>query len=260
MGSLTRSKRAAWLPEPKTGNFLMRIVLAIGLLTAVKVNAQTVLEPVSSPFTERLTERVPVSGHVLAGLVSATGVQAPTGQGLQRGNVALLGPLAATAPLVCVRAISQDGRYSAENEFATGPGNAAAGRVELDWPSAYKPELSRFLLQEVALLARSGSCSDKADILPILLGPDPALGTLQVLVNTRGGAVTATLRDPETLRTLRRANCVRVEGAARVAFDARCVLGAATGLPPRTQLRLEQASRDGLQNEVLESSTLRLAD
>ena len=241
------------------GDFPMRVVLVLCLLTAMEADAQTLLEPASSPFAERLTDRVPVSGHVLVGLVSAAGAQAPIGQGLQRGNVALPGPLAASAALVCVRATSQDGRYSADNACATQPGTAAA-RVELDWPSAYKPELSRFLLQEVAVVARSGSCSDKGDIFPILLGPDPALGTLQALVNTRGGAVTAALRDPDTLRTLRRANCVRVEGAARVAFDARCVLGAAADLPPRVQLRLEQVSRDGLQNEVLESVTLRLSN
>jgi len=58
---------------------------------------------------------------------------------------------------------------------------------------------------------------------------------------------------------LRRANCVRVEGAARVAFDARCVLGDAAGLPARVRLRLEQTSRDGLQTEVLETTMLRLA-
>lgn len=107
-------------PEPKTGDFPTRIVLAIGLLTAVSVDAQTVLGPVSSPFIERLTERVP----------------APTGQDLQRDNVALPSPLAATAPLIYVRATSQDGRYSAKNEFATEPGDAATGRVELNWPSA----------------------------------------------------------------------------------------------------------------------------
>ena len=81
------------LPEPKTGDVPVRIVLAIGLLTPVRIDVQTALEPVSSPFTERLTERGLVCSHALAGFVSATGVQPPTSQGLQRGDAALPGPL-----------------------------------------------------------------------------------------------------------------------------------------------------------------------
>lgn len=112
----------------------------------------------------------------------------------------------------------------------------------------------------MAALARRGSCADPAEIVPVMLGEGGALGMLQALVNTRGAAITAALRDPDTGRTLRRANCTRVPGPARVAFDARCVLGAAGDLPGRVQLRLEQVSHDGLQTEVLESLALRLAD
>jgi hypothetical protein len=120
--------------------------------------------------------------------------------------------------------------------------------------------LRTFSLQEFAVVTRRGSCAEQSEIIPMILGEGSSLATLQVLVNTHGSAVTAALRDPKSGRTLRRANCKRVSGEARVAFDAPCVLGTSDGLPGSVQLRLEQVSRDGLQTEVLESLVLRLSD
>ena len=239
------------------------ILFHAGILSVVltaSAAAQPYLEPVSMPFTERLTDRVPVKGHALVGLLSTLSAELPDGVGLTPGSMALPGSLAGTDAPVCVRATTQDGRYSAENNFAVQPGLQSSGRVDFDWPTAYPAALHAFPLREVAALARRGSCADKAEILPVMLGAGAALGTLQVLVNTHGGAVTAALRDAEAGRTLMRANCTRVTGTSRVAFDARCVLGPASEFPAHVQLRLEQVSRDGLQTEVLDNVTLRLAE
>lgn len=213
-----------------------------------------------TPFAERLTERVPVGGRTLVGLVSAGTAQPPEGAGLLPGNMALPAALAKDGTPVCLRATTQDGRYFAENSFKAQGELPKDGRVGLAWPTAYKDVLSRFSLREIAAVARSGSCSEQAELIPVMLDQAQTLGVLQVLVNTRGSAITAALRDPESGRTLRRANCVRVEGVARVAFDARCVVGTAADLPARVQLRLEQTSRDGLQTELLESLIVRLAN
>ena len=228
----------------------------LSLALASPAVAQGVLSPVSLPFNERWTDRVPVSGRSLVGVVSVEDTQPPTG-GWRPSDMALPATLAGTAP-VCVRATTQDGRYSAENSFAASGTLPMAGRAVLTWPTQHGADIKGVTRREVAVIARSSSCADTAEVIPILLGPADELGILQILVNTRGSALTAALRDPETGRTLRRAACTRVEGAARVAFDARCVLGDAAGLPARPRLRLEQASRDGLQTEIVESVTLRL--
>jgi hypothetical protein len=203
---------------------------------------------------------VPVSGRTLVGLLSVSSTQPPDGVGLLPGNIAVPAALASDGNPVCVRATTQDGRYSAENTFASNGNSPKHGRADLDWPTAYGETLRNFPLQEVAAVARRGTCAAEAEIIPVMLGVSSGLGTLQVLVNTRGAAITAVLRDPETGRTLRRANCTRVTGAARVAFDDRCVLGTAEDLPSRVQIRIEQVSHDGLQTEVIENLILRLAD
>ena len=229
-------------------------------LFAIPAMAQPMLAPTTSPFAERLTERVPVSGRTLVGLVSAASAAPPDGVGLLSESMALPAALMSDGPPVCLRATTQDGRYSAQNSFAVQGAASKDGRAGLAWPTAYPDVLRGISLREVAAVARSGSCSEQADLVPVMLDRAPTLGVLQVLVNTRGGAVTAAVRDLQTGRTLRRANCARVDGPARVAFDARCVLGAAIDFPARVQLRLEQVSRDGLQTEVLEASTVRLAN
>ena len=237
---------------------MLRVLTLMSLAAAAPVAAQPALVPTKSPFVERLTERVPVSGRTLVGLISAATMQPPDGAGLLPGRMAVPAALAAGASPVCVRATTQDGRYSAENSFAVQGTLPADGRAELAWPTAYQDALNALSLREVAVLARSGSCAEAAEVIPVMLDPSGRLGVLQVLVNTRGSAVTVALRDPGTGRTLRRANCIRVDGTARVAFDARCVLGPAADLPARVQVRLEQVSRDGLQTEVLDAVTLRL--
>lgn len=221
--------------------------------------SQLVLEP-SRPFHERLTDRVPVSGHTLVGLVMTQDSGPPKGVGLVPDHVGVSGRLAAERSPLCVRATSQDGHYWAENTYTTGPEVSIISRAALGWPSLHSDTLARMSLETVAVLARSGSCADRAQLVPVLLGSGSDGSTLQALVNTRGGAVTAALRDPESLRTLRRARCMQSEGDSGVAFDARCALGPTANLPRTVLLRLEQVSRDGLQNEVLESVTVRLGE
>ncbi|MGI4976809.1 MAG: hypothetical protein ACRYG6_07685 [Janthinobacterium lividum] len=237
-----------------------RLSIAVFLLAAGSGAAEPLLEPTATPFAERLTDRVPVSGRTLVGLLSVLTNQPPNGAGLETKNMAVPAFVTTEAVPVCVRATTQDGRYSAQNSFVAQGPLPKTGRVDLDWPTAYQEALSSFPLREVAVLARRGSCDEHADLIPVMLGEGDALGILQALVNTRGGAVTAVLRDPEAGKTLKRVNCTRVSGTARVAFDARCVLGSAADLPPRVQLRLEQVSRDGLQTEVLEDLILQLTN
>ena len=230
-------------------------------LTAAPAAAQAVASLVPDKFEDRWTERVPVSGRTLVGLISTSGAQAAVSGWTLPGSIALPAALAGSGP-VCIRVTTQDGRYYAENSFSSNGVPPADGRAGVSWPTGRGNELKAFSSQEVAAIARSGSCAGSSELIPVILDQSPGLRILQALVNTRGGAITAVLRDPDPApgapRTLRRVNCVRVQGMARVAFDARCTLGDVAGLPERVQLRLDQVSRDGLQIEPLEMLTLRL--
>lgn len=219
------------------------------LLPALAASQSAVLQPASTPFNERLVERVPVSGRALVGVVAVPDAGQPQGVGLSTRTLSLLG---APSAAVCVRATTQDGRYVAENAF----GPAAGAPSPLAWPSAYPAVLAVVPLREVAALATLGPCGEHGPVLPVAVGPVPAVPFVHVLVNTRGAATWAVLRDPVSGGpALRRVRCPRVESGARVAFDAICPLGA---LPESTrlELRLEQQGRDGRSLEVVERVAL----
>lgn len=239
---------------------MLRLLAATSILLSGSLHAQSILEPVASPFVERLTERVPVSGRTLVGLLLIPAGQPHLGDGLATGSLSVPAPLISRGSVICIRATTQDGRYSAENSFAVKRDIPKTGRADLAWPTQYASTLRTLSLSEVAAIARSGSCIGDAEVIPVIFGAEADSGILQALVNTRGAAITVALRDPETGRTLRRANCTRVSGTSRVAFDAQCLLGTAVDLPPRVQLRLEQVSHDGLQVELLEKINLLLAN
>lgn len=229
---------------------LRAFTAAFVLLPALAVSQSAVLQPASTPFNERLVERVPVSGRALVGVVAAPDAGQPQGFGLSTGTLSLLGT---PSTAVCVRAATQDGRYVAENAF--GPAASGASSA-LAWPSAYPAALAAVPLREVAVLATLGPCREHAPVLPVVIGPVPAAPFLHVLANTRGAATWAVLRDPASGGpSLRRVRCLRVEGGARVAFDASCPLGA---LPEaaRLELRLEQQGRDGRSLEVVERTAI----
>ena len=236
--------------------FLVMVMLALQPALAAAVEKQS-LTAATRPFYERLTERVPVGGRSLVGVVATPSQDLPDGSGLVSGRLTLPGSLSGA---VCVRAQTQDGRYEAENTFVTGA--PVAGVYTLFWSEAHK-ELRVVPLRQVAALTTVGACGTTASTV-IPTGMDGAGAVdgqfLQVLVNTRGATTWAVLRDPNSGGpALARAHCLRLEDGARVAYDARCVLR-----PPTThqsvELRLEQEGRDGLSLEVVAKVSLRTSD
>jgi len=213
------------------------------------------LQPTSAPFNDRLTDRVPVGGRTLVGVVATPGVWPLQDVGLTSGALALA---AASDSPVCVRATTQDGRYVAENAYLP-----TGGIRRLAWPSSYAAVLQSIPLREVAVLATAGLCSARGGaVLPIAVGQsgtDVQRGqtvSVQVLANTHGAPTWAVLRDLDADGgpALRRVRCARLEDGARVAFDARCSVG---DLPrSRLELRLEQQGRDGRSMEVVERTLL----
>ena len=238
----------------------MRVLVLLAVFASY-VGAQahateTSLYPAPNPFNERLTERVPVSGRALVGVIATKTAELPSGKGLVSGRL-ILPRLPAGA--VCVRARTQDGRYTAENTYVSATDSAEP--QALAWSDAYVSILRSIPLQQIAALATLGACGSAVSVvIPTMMDSVPAQGTrfLQVLVNTRGATTWAVLRDPVAGgAALSRIHCVRLEDGARVAYDARCLFGPLPDHEP-LELRLEQEGRDGRSLEVVEKVRLRI--
>ena len=244
---------------------------AVGLfawagLASPAVAQPNLVQPASAPFLERYTQRVPVSGHTLVGLVRSSGPGLPSTLGLTNGTIAVLAP---SGTSFCVRVTTQDGRYSAENTFAQSEPPAAPGpatMATLAWPSTHQPrsDLDSIRLNELAVLVTGGPCGEPGPVLPATLGTASTSAStaepfLQVFANTRGAATWAVLRDKDQGGpALRRVRCLRSETGDRVAFDVVCPLGTPPPGYTALQLRLEQQGRDGRSLEVVDDVTLSL--
>lgn len=219
------------------------------------------LQPVSMPLSDRFTQRVPVSGHALVGVLRSRGPGLPTARGLADGTIAVVAPRSSS---LCVRVTTQDGRYSAEDTFGQGApgGPEGTGTATMAWPSQQpKATLDAIRLGELAVLVTTGRCGTLGPVLPATLGTDSADdgAFLHVLANSRGAATWAVLRDPvRGGPALRRVRCVRSETGDRVAFDVICPLGQQPDSVASLELRLEQQGRDGRSVEVVENVALSL--
>jgi len=222
----------------------MKFVLPALILLATSSLAQplNVLSP-RGAFSERLNDRVPVSGRTLVGLVYTRGPGSPEGLAL---NLDALRLIASADGTTCIRAVSQDGRYEAENEFVLNGTPGAAARVV--WPSGHLDYLRQRPVQEFATLASPGPCSGRqSSLLPLQTtnGGD----RVAAYVNTRGATLTAVMTAGGG-GAARRVRCARTTGGVRLAFDAVCDFGplALGGY----ELRVEAASLDGMGVELLE--------
>ncbi|MFC7695000.1 hypothetical protein ACFQY5_41025 [Paeniroseomonas aquatica] len=252
-----------WMTRPHNADMRRFVVFAV--LLSLPAGAQSpdgsfpALEPMALPFRERFTDRVPVSGRFLVGLMVMNGAAPPSGEGLATGRLRVSRPSDGPTEPLCIRATIQDGRYTAENAYAP---PTAAGWVPLAWPTAYAAALSTVPMREVAALATLGPCSShNLAIVPVTTSPvaEGTMPNLVALANTRGAATWAALRDPVAGGpAIRRVRCIRLEEGNRVAFDARCLLGPFPAGLARLELRLEQQSRDGTGTEVVEQATLHL--
>ena len=234
------------------------LVLLSLLPTLAAVADEAGIAAATHPFNERFTERVPVGGRSLVGVVATPTAELPDGTGLVGGRLTLPGSLEGA---ICVRARTQDGRYEAENTYVP---VAAEGRLHtLSWSNVYEKTLSTLPLRQLAALTTLGACGTAGSVvIPIGMDGPGAVDNrfLQVLVNTRGATTWAVLRDPVAGGpALARAHCTRLEEGARVAYDARCLLGPVPTRGP-LELRLEQEGRDGLSLEVVAKVSLRTGE
>lgn len=138
-----------------SGLHLVPVALALAVVGAAPACAQAMLQTVAKDFDERLSDRIPVSGRTLVGLIRTSGADLPSAVGLQDGKLAVVaGPDAGAT--ICVRATTQDGRYFAENAFARPVVTQADARpaiaAPLAWSREHEAALRKLPLREVAVL------------------------------------------------------------------------------------------------------------
>lgn len=168
----------------------------------------------SASFREVYDPAVPVSGSAIVGIRLGD----PNGN-IRVGDIRL--PIL-PGEAVCVRAVTQDGRFSSNNLYKAAaplpPGSAARlSPVTLRYShilSGYK--MDAFALK--AFASTDGSCTPNGAVhLPQLLPQEGPTRKLAVLVNS-GGRYTAM-----QIAGTPKSPCSNTSGGARIAFDKQCI-------------------------------------
>ncbi len=216
--------------------------IALAVLVSAPSVAQEIVEAIPpEPFTEHFDRNADVSGARLVGL--QLGASAP-----------LVGPLYvrldSPAAALCVRTISQDGRYSAANPFAV-PAASAPAVVRIPAISQhYVSELGQYAPGAVAVrifAAADADCNPaNATNLPYSGSPEPA-ATLVALVNGRSFSGRLELKADDGA-VLAAAECAQAGDSARIAYDMSCSATLPAG--PARNGTLSLVFNDGFADEV----------
>lgn len=204
----------------------LSICALISLVTVPKTLAEIVASPSSTAsFVENFDNTPAVSGSALMGL--SLGI--PTGR-VDLDKI-MLTPTSDTASIVCVRAATQDGRFSSSNPYQLRPAGQSAGQPGssfvrlLSLTRKYKKELIQYPADSLAIRAFEGhgqNCGPKGAVHLPQIPPGNVQTRLIVLVNSSSRYTTATLK--KDLAILSKAECTSPSGGAQVAFDRVCDL------------------------------------
>lgn len=220
---------------------LKRAMLALALLApGLPVAAQEIVEAVpADPFSEHYDLNADVSGAPLVGL--QLGSASPPAVG------PLYVRLDQAASRICVRAISQDGRYSATNPFGV-PVAPALVRIPA-LSRHYAAELSQYPAGAVAVrtfVAAAEGCNPAGAVnVPNSAAADPD-DTLVALVNGRRFSAQASLVADGV--ELAKADCAEAGESARIAYDMACTLTLPAG--PAREAILRLSFNDGFADET----------
>ncbi|SDF61564.1 hypothetical protein SAMN04488105_13610 [Salipiger thiooxidans] len=168
------------------------------------------------PFQERVSEYSKVSGDIVMG-VMLTGDEASTREPSIVTGVAPDWTESSAASPVCVRIVTKDGRYEAENTYLIAPSYAGTRA-----PFPYEGQQADLLAERSAVaLVKAGRCGDRSDtFIPVHWKAEPGAQpkTLHVYVNSAGNPVSiAWGRGADAIR-----NCANVTELAGLKYTARC--------------------------------------
>ncbi len=169
-----------------------------------------------APFQERVSEYSKVSGDIVMG-VMLTGDEASGREPSIVTGVAPDWTDSGAASSVCVRLVTKDGRYEAENTYLIEPGYSGA-----EAPFPYEGDQADLLAERPAVaLVKAGRCGDRSDtFIPVLWKAEPGAQprTLRVYVNSAGNPVSiAWGRSADAI-----ADCADVTELTGLKYTARC--------------------------------------
>lgn len=225
--------------------FLSGLLLA---LAGQAAPAQDIIRQ-AEPANDRIDEHFDRSGagaNVSGGVIVGAMLGAVSGGGFPADRI-----LIATPPervLLCLRALSRDGLFSARNPYRlTGLADGMEGTTLMPFTDGYADDLRRYADDEVAVIAMpaddQGRCRSGEPRLFPRVPPELALGEtdLTLQVNTAGRGMAWVETGDGT-----RADCRPVEGGPAIGFDMTCRLRVPIG-PGPAELGFVLWVDDGLQ-------------
>jgi hypothetical protein len=206
---------------------LLIISLAISAISSNPIFAQVPIAELKDEINETYLDEAPVSGRVVAGVL-LTGAVA--GDALLR----LALPVSAAGSSICVKVMSRDGRYWAENTFAL-PNDFGTAPVPLEYPTVYETYLKNLHFGELAILGSPGTCGETENdelYLSAVHASGNAKQKVIVLINSgRSDTYIAVKNIPAFKRPAR---CKMIEEGRRTGFDTECQIDL-TGVDPALQ-------------------------
>jgi len=167
--------------------------------------------PDPNRLTELLSDEVPVSGRVVAG-VSISGVPSD-------GGMSLYAAADDTLNTLCIQVMSRDGRYWSENEFRSEPAGVG-GTIRVNYESNHANDLLDLGSDNIAVLSFPCSDGDPTIYLPGLFGKQPGGElALQVYVNSARTDTFLRVMREESNETIK---CRRFTEGRRTGYDAVC--------------------------------------
>ncbi|MBC7282748.1 hypothetical protein [Hoeflea sp.] len=204
----------------RSGVLLFIAALLMSPVTAFAQTDTPVLELANVPdFNERYAGNTQVNGQFLSGLAYSGAV---TQGALNDLRLGLLRQSETAPATICVRVMTDDGRYWAANMYRAAGGFSAPPKVPV--PTRYAEQLSMYGSDSLLLLATlSEDCNDFAGrtYVPAIIGARRDAAGLLAYVNVSQSRVVASLRieDQAAAETVK---CKKPVGGARVTYSHIC--------------------------------------
>lgn len=192
----------------KFGVFLFGICFSTCLLAKL----QKPIELANKNFHEEFSANVPVSGRVIAGLVTES---AGSLSELQV-NLAKI-----KAETICLRVQSMDGTYYSSNEYVV-KDKQFKGLITPTYPTKYLELLDGFDQEELAILTFAGHCNQKkfSDIYVSARSLSPDVTNVSLLVSSGRSEVFLSTKNKQGKKST--IKCKRIEKGKRTAYDTEC--------------------------------------
>ncbi|MDJ1007373.1 MAG: hypothetical protein QNJ13_06055 [Paracoccaceae bacterium] len=203
--------------------YILPVAVLAALMVASPAGAQS-LELVGTEFNETLRDSAEISGAVVVG------AQMHWKRPQDMGFAALLPKLEADEP-VCIRVVTANGLYDAENPYTYNPGDGGTGAgdpmSEVVYPTEHDAFLAELSGYEITASIARGDCDTRSDTLMVANWAEERASNVTLLINSfRADAVFVQLLDSGGS-----VRCEPVEIEVRSAYDTICDLpvGGETG-------------------------------